>query len=211
MGFGLSWFSSALYPAHLPDSQPCWSRNELNTQSSSYTEEISSYISIPKLLHHDPSYMGDMLVYSDWLSGNASLTFQLSIPNLHSPVATRAYNVQFLSLNPFSINIHCSHASCPMQHPWGTLTSGSLGLWNGKRIKNIIEDNGYKRNFILMHHFYNKNFILNCHYILHFFKIQESFRETNRDISYHLIFWNLPGINHDKTELMAEAQISHSL
>lgn len=39
MGFCLSWFSSALCPAHLPDSQSCWSRTQMNTHSDRYTKE----------------------------------------------------------------------------------------------------------------------------------------------------------------------------
>lgn len=39
MGFCLSWFSSALCPAHLPDSPSCWSRTQMNTHSGRYTKE----------------------------------------------------------------------------------------------------------------------------------------------------------------------------
>lgn len=78
-------------PAHLPDSQPCWSRTELDIQSGRYTNKISSYISFPKLLHHGSSYMGVMIISSDWLIGNTSLIFQLLVPNFQSPSDSQKY------------------------------------------------------------------------------------------------------------------------
>lgn len=206
MKFGLSWFSSTLCPAHLPDSQHA--DQELNWTSrvvEIQTKCLFTYLSLNSSIMVPLMWASCLSSQIDWLVtllSSSNSQFHIFNP----PLTPRSIKSPILTINLFSINIRYNHASCPMQNFWSTLTSGFLEPWNRKRVKNTKGDHGYKEILFCWAIFIIGSFILNCHYIFQTAGI------LSRDQQRHITLFSetFRVINHDKTELVAETQISHS-